>query len=599
MLRRSLVLLSLNFAVGVVVADEAKLQPEVIVTATRVAQTVDDTLADVSIISRQDIEASATRDISDLLRLQAGIDIARTGGPGGQTSVFLRGTNNNHVLVLVDGVRVSSLNTGAFTWETLPLAVVERIEIVRGPRASYWGSDAIGGVIQIFTRKLSGPRAALGYGSYGDAKADAGFGRRNENGGYSVQIGARDVDGFPSQNENGFGFEDRDHGLRNRHFAARADRHWGEQAIEGTWTRSQGTAEFAGGASDFTEQALHASWSGSIRPDWQQRLNAGHASEDYATPAFFTRYRSRRDSIGWQNEVALSSSQRLVLGVDHLREQGENRDTLSDTATYRESRHNTGVYAGWQTTRPAFDSDLSLRVDDNSLFGRQTTGSVAAGWHFSEALRAYLSYGHGFRGPTLNEQYSPGFGGLFAGNPELEPERSRSGELGLEWTPSAGQRIKAQLYSTRIRNLISFSGTDFRAENVARARLRGAELGYEKRLGEWQVASSLTWQQARNEDTDTDLLRRPRQKASASIDRSFGRHGRAGIEVLGSGPRSDVGAIRLPGYALVNLRASWLLSGQWRLAARIENLTDRDYELAYGYNTPGRSAFVEIVWSME
>ena len=134
---------------------------------------------------------------------------------------------------------------------------------------------------------------------------------------------------------------------------------------------------------------------------------------------------------------------------------------------------------------------------------------------------------------------------------------------------------------------------------MARARLRGAELGYEKRLGEWQVASSLTWQQARNEDTDTDLLRRPRQKASASIDRSFGRHGRAGIEVLGSGPRSDVGAIRLPGYALVNLRASWLLSGQWRLAARIENLTDRDYELAYGYNTPGRSAFVEIVWSME
>jgi vitamin B12 transporter len=599
MLRRSLVVLSLNFAVGLVVADEAKLQPEVIVTATRVAQTVDDTLADVSIISRQDIEASATRDISDLLRLQAGIDIARTGGPGGQTSVFLRGTNNNHVLVLVDGVRVSSLNTGALTWETLPLAVVERIEIVRGPRASYWGSDAIGGVIQIFTRKLSGPRAALGYGRYGDAKADAGFGRRNEHGGYSVQIGARDVDGFPSQNENGFGFEDKDHGLRNRHFAARADRHWGDQAIEGAWTRSQGTAEFAGGASDFTEQALHARWSGSIRPDWQQRLNIGHASEDYETPAFFTRYRSRRDSIGWQNEVALSSSQRLVLGVDHLREQGENRDTFSDTATYRESRHNTGVYAGWQTTRQAFDSDLSLRVDDNSLFGRQTTGSVAAGWHFSEALRAYLSYGHGFRGPTLNEQYSPGFGGLFAGNPELEPERSRSGELGLEWTPSAGQRIKAQLYSTRIRNLISFSGTDFRAENVARARIRGAELGYERRLGEWQVASSLTWQRARNEDTDTDLLRRPRQKTSASIDRGFGPHIKAGIEVLRSGPRSDVGGIRLPGYALVNLRASWLLSRQWRLAARIENLTDRDYELAYGYNTPGRSGFVEIVWSKE
>lgn len=596
---RSLVFLCLNFTVAAVAANEADLQPQVIVTATRSAQTVDDTLADVSIITRQDIEFSATRDISDLLRLQAGIDIARTGGPGGQTSVFLRGTNNNHVLVLVDGVRVSSLNTGALTWETLPLASIDRIEIVRGPRASYWGSDAIGGVIQIFTRKLSGPRATVGYGSYDDAKAEAGFGRRDEQGGYSLQIGARDVDGFPSQNENGFAFEDRNHGLRNRHFTAQADRHWGDQAIEGTWIRSQGTAEFSGGASDFTEQALHGAWSGSMRPDWRQRLSVGYASEDYATPAFFTRYQSRRKSFGWQNEFALNASQRLVLGIDHLREQGENRDTASDTAAYRENRHNTGVYAGWQTTRSSFDSDLSLRVDDNSLFGRQTTGSVAVGWHLSHAVRTYLSYGHGFRGPTLNEQYSPGFGGLFAGNPDLEPERSRSGELALEWAPAAGQRLKAQLYSTRIRNLISFSGADFRAENVARARIRGAELDYEKRLGDWQIASTLTWQQPRNEDTGTDLQRRPRQKATASIDRDFGPGARVGVELIASGPRNDVGGIRLPGYALVSVRASWLLSSQWRLAARIENLTDRDYELAYGYNTPGRSVFLDLVWSTD
>jgi vitamin B12 transporter len=598
MFRYSFLSLSIFAAcIGSAFADEASLQPEIVVTATRFAQTVDDTLADVSVITREDIDVSATRDISDLLRLQAGVDIARTGGPGGQTSVFLRGTNNNHVLVLIDGVRVSSLNTGAFTWETLPLASIERIEIVRGPRASYWGSDAIGGVIQIFTRKLDGARVALGYGSYGDASADAGIGDRTENGGYSVQVGARDLDGFPSQNENGFGFEDKDHGLRNRHLSARADQHWGSQTLEGALVRSQGSAEFAGGYSDFTEQAINLVLSGQVLPIWQHRLSLGRSSEDYETPAYFTAYKSRRTTLGWQNQFTLSPQQRLILGFDALHEQGENRETFGNTPVYRESRNNNGVYAGWQVTTRSFDSEVSWRSDDNSLFGRQFTGSAAAGWRFSEALRVYASYGQGFRSPTLNEQYSPGFGGLYAGNPGLEPEKSRSSELGLEFRPSEGQRFKANVYRTRVSNLISFSGIDFQAENVARARIKGAELGYEKSLGTWQVSTSYTWQDPRNEDNAAVLLRRPKQKFTGALDRSFGESLRLGAELIRSGKRNDVGGIVLPGYTLVNLRANWSPAPQWTLRARLENLTDRDYELAYGYNTPGRSGFVELVWT--
>lgn len=592
MCRYSLLSLSILAACsGSVFADEASLQPEIVVTATRFAQTVDDTLADVSVISRDQIEASATRDISDLLRLQAGIDIARTGGPGGQTSIFLRGTNNNHVLVLIDGVRVSALGTGAFTWETLPLANVERIEIVRGPRASYWGSDAIGGVIQIFTRKLDRPRVALGYGSYGDAKADVGIGHRGERGGYSIQIGARDEDGFPSQNENGYGYEDKDHGLRNRHLSARADHRLDEQTLDGVYMRSQGTAEFSGGYSDFTEQALNLSLSGAITPAWQHRLSAGRSSEDYATPAYYSAYESRRTSLGWQNEITLSQQHRVILGIDAMREHGENRDT------YRESRNNTGLYAGWQVNAKPFDSEVSLRTDDNSIFGKHTTGSVAAGWHFNDAMRAYASYGQGFRGPTLNEQYSPGFGGLYAGNPELKPEKSASREIGFEFTPGQGQHLKANFYSTRVSNLISFSGVGFQAENVARARIKGAELGYDKTFGAWLFDAAFTWQDPRNENTDTQLLRRPKQKITATLERSFGESIRAGAELIRAGKRADVGGIELPGYTLVNLRASWALTPQWKLQGRLENLTDRDYELAYGYNTPGRSGFLEVVWS--
>ena len=181
-------------------ADEIAVQPTVQVTASRVAETVDATLADVSVITRQAIDASGARDVLDVLRLEAGVDLYRTGGPGSQTSLFLRGANSNQVLVLIDGVRAASANTGAFAFEQLPLDAVERIEIVRGPRASYWGSDALGGVIQIFTRRLDGVRVALGAGSYGEAEGSAGIGHWDGIDGYSVQIGARHVRGFSATN---------------------------------------------------------------------------------------------------------------------------------------------------------------------------------------------------------------------------------------------------------------------------------------------------------------------------------------------------------------------------------------------------------------
>ncbi|MBS0570801.1 MAG: TonB-dependent receptor, partial [Proteobacteria bacterium] len=181
-------------------AQEAQTQPTIEVTASRVAQTVDASLADVSVITRADIDASNAPDLLEVLRLQAGVDIVRTGGAGAQTNVFLRGSNSNHVLVLIDGVRVASANTGAFAWENLPLDSIERIEIVRGPRASYWGSDAIGGVIQVFTRQLTGPHVAASFGTYRDAGGSAGFGARDANGGFSVQVGARHVAGFSATN---------------------------------------------------------------------------------------------------------------------------------------------------------------------------------------------------------------------------------------------------------------------------------------------------------------------------------------------------------------------------------------------------------------
>ena len=578
-------------------ADEATVQPEVVVTASRTPSTIDDTLADVSVITRADIDASGTHDLADLLRLQAGVDIARTGGPGSQTSLFLRGSNNNHVLVLVDGVRVAALGTSVFTWETLPLDTIERIEIVRGPRASFWGSDAIGGVVQIFTRRLDGPRVSIGYGTYGDASANVGIGHRGDQGGFSVQVGRRDVDGFPSQNENGFGFEPKDHGFDNRHLTASGDVRVGTQALTAKLVRSEGDVEFAGGESDFTQQAAVVALEGPIGARWTHRLSAGNAREDYETPVYFTAYASRRTSFTWQGNLALGERQLLTVGVDHLRERGENRDTFANLPVYRESRDDTGLYAGWRGSFGALDGELAIRHDDNSEWHGQDTGSAALGWRFSDALRVRASHGQGFRGPSLNEQYSPGFGGLFAGNPDLRPETSRSSELGVDFSPAEGHQLRISAYLTRVRDLISFTGIDFQAENIARAKIRGSEVRYDGRAGAWQFGAGFTWQDARNESSGTPLLRRPGQKLAATVERRFGDALSAGAEVLVSGKRADVGGIELPGYTLFNLRASWQMSADWRAVARLENIGDREYELARGYNTPGRAGHLELVWA--
>lgn len=577
-------------------ASDFPRQPDVVVTASRIEQTIDSTLADVSVIDRTEIDASAARDVADLLRLQAGVDIARTGGPGSQTTVFLRGTNNNHVLVLVDGVRVASLNTGAYAFEQLPLDLIERIEIVRGPRASFWGSDAIGGVIQIFTRKLEGPRISAGYGSYADASGTVGYGHWTDAGGFSAQIGARHTDGFKSQNENGFSPSPTDDGLHNRNLALRGGLKLGEQDVSAVLSRSQGEVEFSGGSSNVVEQAANVSLQGVLGDGWQHRLDIGNSREDLATPAYFARFQSRRTSVAWQNQFQLGDAQSLTAGIDHNRERGGSFDTFSGMPSYRENRRNTGVYGGWQGSFAALDAELSLRHDDNSVFGSANTGSVAAGWRFSPVARAYLSYGQGFRGPTLNEQYSPGFGGFYAGNPDLAPERSRSAELGFEFTPLTNQRFTASLYSTRIRNLITFSGLMNRAENTQHARIDGSELAYTGNGGDWLWSANATFQNPRNEDTDTQLLRRAKFKTNLVLERNLGAGIRVGGELVHAGKRDDVGGIQLPSYNLVNLRASWRFANDWRLTGRLENVTNRDYELVHGYNTPGRSGFVEVVW---
>jgi vitamin B12 transporter len=453
---------------GLLTADDSdpyELKPNLVVTPSRMVESLSESLASVSLITREDIEMSVAEDLYDLLRLQPGVDIVRSGGPGAQTSVFLRGSNSNHVLVLIDGVRVSSANTGAYVWEQLPLNQIERVEIVRGPRGSLYGSDSVGGVIHVFTRSNPDPYARASGGSYGTAAIEGGLGYDGERTKISVNAGYRHVDGFSAQNLNGFSYHPDDDGFRNANLGVK-----GSTLLDhGSWHYSflglDSESEFDQGVSDTRQYVGALSFHGGFTADWDYQLQGGYSQEKlHSDFGFFaTDFKSRRFELSWQNQLITSPDGKLSFGLDYYRENGKSQDS------WDESRNNVGIFGNYDHYFDRLHLQLAGRLDDNSRFGTKFTGQVALGYDLGEAWQLMGSYGTAFRGPNLNEQYSPGFGGLFAGNPDLDPESSRSAELGLRWQPGDAGMLTVSAYQTQVRDLIAFNGELFRAVNIDKA----------------------------------------------------------------------------------------------------------------------------------
>ncbi len=578
-------------------AQSAREQPEVVVTANRSPVTVDATLASVSVITRDDIEASATNDLLDLLRALPGLDIVRGGGLGQQTSVFLRGTNSNHALVLIDGVRVAALGTGGFAWEQLALGQIERIEVVRGPRAALWGSDAIGGVIQIFTRRAAGFDAAVSIGNHDTLGIEAGAGLRGERGGFDVRLGYADAGGINAQSPDGFDFDPDDDGYLHRNALLHGDVVVGEHTLNAMASRRDNDIEFDQGESDTRQSQYSLALDGTLRDDWSHHLALASARDTLITPAFFSRYDSRREQLDWNHSLTFAARNELLFGLAYVRERGANIDTFSNEPVYAARRNNRAGFAAWRVGSGAHDFEFSGRHDDNSQFGGEATFSGAWGWQAGDTVRTTLSLGEGFRAPTLNQLYSPGFGGLFAGNPLLDPERSRSVEVGADFALTTDAKLSLRAYRNDVRDLIDFSGGEtFQAINIQRVRIDGVEADTNFQLGAYELSANATWQDAENRDTHSPLLRRPDRKASLILDRRFDGGVRIGLEGHAASSRPEFGG-ELPGYGLLSLRGSVPLSDTLVLDARIENLLDRNYVLVRGFNTPGMTALVTLRWN--
>ena len=581
-----------------VLASDATTLDTVQVTATRIERPLDEALASVTVITRADIEASQAPDLLDLLGRQVGVDIARTGGPGSGSAVFLRGGNSNHSLVLVDGIRVTSTGQGVFDFAHLPLEQIERIEIVRGPRAAFWGSDAIAGVIHVFTRDPSNASARVLAGSYGRAGASAGTGLGDQDHGIGVTAGYQRLGGFSATNPRAtFSYDPDDDGYRNRNLSLRGRTSLGSQRLAFSAIATDADVEFDQGTTQARNSSAGVTLGGDLRPGWSHQLTLGHAREDLDTASSFSnQFQSRRTSLDWLNSLATGPDATLSFGVNWQRENGASQNVF-DGSLFDEQRTSKAAFVAWGGRLGAHVLDVSVRHDDSDQYGGATSGNAGWGWDVSDRTRLRLSWGEGFRAPNFNELYYPDGGFGFAGNPDLRPESSRTWEAGLEFNPAAGQRLGLSAYRSRVRDLIAFAApVTNNAININRAELEGIELEYRFQRAGWTAGGNLAWQDAVDAGTGNALLRRAERKAHLDVGYRFS----GGLELAVDGDhvsaRPDFGA-NLDGYSLVHLRLALPLGDAWRLEARLENLTDRDYEMVSGYNTPGRSGVLSLVWN--
>jgi vitamin B12 transporter len=587
-------------------------QERKVVTASRYEQSELDVIPSISIINREDILNLQANNILDLLSLQQGIDVARTGGNGSQTSVFMRGTNSNHTLVLIDGMRVSSSFTGSFTWENLSISQIESIEIVRGSRVSYYGSDAIGGVINIITRKQDKLYMRYTAGSFGTNNVDAGFGQSTDNAQYSLVIGSQHTDGFSATNENNFfSFNPDDDAYENNSVGLNASYDFESSQLAFNYLESRANVDFDSfynlGRSKASDRIARLTWQAQIFDSWNSEIALGNNKNSLVTKAFSNDFNSNRSTFDWLMDKNFDTNH-VGFGLSYRTEDSEFNHSLINQLNYDNSRNNIAAFANWTGTFNKNILSLSGRFDHNNIYGNNSTGNVDWAYQQSDKLRFNISAGTAFKAPNLNELYSPqlqliafspeldAFVNFFAfeGNLDLEPEESINYEVGLKSQFTDQQDLSFNVFYYKIDNLIDFLGPTFKPTNLNQSSIKGLEAAYNLKYEDFKLNINATVQDANNDETDTPLLRRPDNKVNISLDKFFNKFS-VGSSIRYASKSPDFG-VDLDSYTVIDLRAAYKFNDHWKLSAKIENAADEEYQIVNGYNTPEASGYITIEW---
>lgn len=586
----SLSLLSSSILVALpVTADTTENLNDIVVTGTRTATDRNHLPSAVKVFTRGDIEKLQAQDLTDVLKGQAGFNITNNGGRGKATSIFLRGTNSDHVLVLIDGVKVGSATLGSASFQHYPIDQIERIEIVKGPHSSLYGSEAIGGVIQIFTRKgsTSTPRhtASMGIGNNETYDFEASVSGRTDKTNYNLAVSHFNTQGFDArQVVNSFGTiidEPDDDGYFQTALSANVEHQFTDKlSAKAFFLRSQGTTEFDA-SSDFESDIVENIVGGAVEYTpydfWTSRVSMGvslDSNETFNTGTFGSSvFDTKRFDHSWTNQFAINPNHLVTVGFDYQ------NDTVSGTTTYDEDeRDNKGIFAQYQGTFNKLDILASFRNDDNEAFGSKQTGTAGFSLGRFNGIRLTGSIGTAFKAPTFNDLYFPGFG-----NPELNPETSRSVEFGIDGEHGFGY-WSARAYKTDIDNLIAFI---FPAGviNVNKAEIKGFEFEAGTELAGWDLSTAISIISPKDEATDTQLRRRSRRSLRVDVSRDFGRYNFGSSLVAYDHSYEDAANTnRVAGYSTLDVRGSYTIDKHWSLHANINNLLDKDYQSIDTYN---------------
>ena len=607
--------------------DNALKLPNVVISANRQVQARNDSSAANSVFTREDIDRLQPSSLTDLLSRVPGVQIAPTGGRGSLPGIYMRGTKSAQSLVLVDGQRIANTTSGDSGLQYLNVDQIERVEVLRGSRSVIYGSDAIGGVIQVFTRRNTAqglqPRLKLGFGSNQTWERSLGLSGGDQHTRFNLGASLDETAGINSTHTSFPSDGDHD-AYRNQSLSLNLSHSFSDELEAGfnlldnrgksEYDNSFGLYDVATGRTlgqkpytDYTVSSASGYVDARFNERWQSRLELGH-SENRDTKRDtlsddFSVFNTYRDSVNWQNDLTLNDQNSLILGGDWYEDRFHGSTTFTEN-----SRWNRAAFVQHRFHGEWFSTELGLRRDQNQQFGGQNSWSGTVTLPVDPDNDLLLSYSEGFRAPTFNDLYYPD---TRFSNPDLQPETSKSYELQWRSQLSDSTRLEASLYRTDLSDAIILDSNS-KPQNVASARINGVEAALKQELFGWQGNLGLSVIDPRDRDSGHTLARRARRTLSLDLDRQFDTLGvGASWQAISGSYDDEDNTQRLGGYALLGLRSSWALNREVALSLKVDNLLDKSYARArYSYKDPfflnnqdyreeGRVWMVGVTWTPE
>ena len=616
------------------IADTTLKTSDVFVTATRTPTPIKNVIADVTLISEDEIKRAGSASLQELLQKQPGIEIANLGGAGKVSTIGIRGTSSTHSVILVDGIRLSAATTGFTAIEHIPLSQIEKIEIVRGPASSLYGQDAIGGVIQIFTKKgLNGfkPYVGIGYGSYNTSNFQSGIRGGNDQTTYAINFSTINSDGFSafvpnSANPSNSINLDKD-GYKNYSLSSSLNHKINQDyEIDLQYFSSKGKNQFDNRFAS-SSPSFHGNYRneikletyamnlrGQINKVWQSNIKLSQSTDKYLDLQKFNSsippfgeddsnlndlYQTTQDQLNWQNNIALPRGS-INLIYDFLKQRIKTTDLYETT-----QRTNHGFMVGYNLLENNHNFQANLRKDFNSAYDDAVTGNIGYAYALNSNWTLASSYGTAFVSPSFNYLYS--LASPYAlGNPNLKPEKSKNIEASMRYRDDSSS-LSLTVFQNKIDDFIIYSNPNFitdsrtTTQNLNKAEIQGLTISGDQFLGHFQIKGSLTTQSAKNEDTDLYLPRRAKTFGNINLNYYVG-YWNIGIEEIFSNKRFDnkENTVKLSGYSVTNIVADYKFNENLNLNFRLNNVFDKDYSLAaegasgFRYQTPGRSLFANL-----